>query len=770
MPFKCFKCQFYTSTKRYHTQAKQNTTAFFDSSFNYIKQHSQLISIDSLYSQGAKRSYPNPHPANSTTTNYLSFDYNTNNNILVNDDDSNHKDFEHELEQQQQQQQQKDALDHLSPLSYILPYQIDQVSLALNKSNYQQILTKVPKINVSQVLTNSIKLVNQPHLQQQQQQQLQFTPNSSRNLHTFRSLQNRLEHTPQEEQVQFKSQPSSPTLVDEEAKPKYFTPIEEQVFEEQSDATFINQQNSEIFKAFTENQFEKIHSIYMAIKRNNIIPTREIYFITLTSISKRTIDDSIDEKLSTMLNVYQDMIQHKMKPDLDIYSIVINDLLKASIESINNPKYSTNGADFFKIAIDIFKASNSHHVQNFDSLIIDQLLVGMNLYPGLISKETIEEYLNNNAVSYSKTHIYYIALINHCKLNNDVDLAMKLFNDFKIQSVGDSFLTGKQFSIYSSLISTLIHCDEVTSATKFLDKLLSTIKNYSEFEPKLNLVLTSYILALSHKNIQKALEIWFQFNSIDWIPEFSYEFYSNLLNQVNDYQDASKIFNYMCCLSRNKKSSHSLESILIEPHLIKNSISRLILSAVQFNDKTMVLKIIKDSFIKKIAFDYSVYPILSQYLQSSEVMNKLVNNHGDLVIDEYEFLTYITSTGVDITSDLITRGRFIEGLVENYKMYDSTKNYLGLYQFFQQFIFTTIEPIDEHTLELLSSLIIEFYDLDNFYNQIPNQETLEFKQQLTEFFIKQTNTINPSTIKSEKILDAIKLIQDIQEINQPTCN
>ncbi len=296
-----------------------------------------------------------------------------------------------------------------------------------------------------------------------------------------------------------------------------------------------------------------------------------------------------------------------------------------------------------------------------------------------------------------------------------------------------------------------------------MDKLLSTIKNYEEFEPKLTMLLSSYIITLSKQNIGKALEIWSQFNSIDWIPEFSYEFYSNLLYQTQEFNDAGRIYNYMVCLpktdAKTKLNKLNLETILIDPIMINDSISRFLISAIKYDHKQSVLKVIKESFIRKTTFDMSVYPLVFYYLNNVELTTKILNLHGCLMNNGFEFLSYLTSVETTALSPQeLIQTKFFQKLVQDYKL-DKLENYDGFYKIFNS-VFTSDSPKSLETLELCASLIIEFHDLDNYYVEIPNIETREFKDKLTKFF-KQTveeNNLTSDNLKSQTIADAIKLL------------
>ncbi|KAH3671365.1 hypothetical protein WICMUC_004662 [Wickerhamomyces mucosus] len=754
---------FYTiSSKRYHTAAKQSTTAFFDSTFNHIRQNSQLIQFESLYQNGSKR-YPNPHPATSITSNYLQYDTNNGNNNN-NNSNSNHNIVLEDEKKFTNQGKKEYVLKN--PINIVLPFDQEHIILSIYKNLNEKTISRTPEIDVSRALNSTNSKVN---------------PNST-NHHL--SIYNQSQ---QKKQIHTSSNPEKSHSIigkknsnSQSDESKYFETIYEDNPIELSEVTFIEQMTKEIEQSYQLGQCEKINSLYMAIKRNSIVPSRRIYTLVLSSIVKRSIDISMDDQNSNLLTVYQDLLTNKIKPDLEIYSIVLNQLLKSSILTSLNPQLSSNGLDFFKISIDIFNASNSSYYHKFDQNIMDLILIGMNLYPGLINHEIMTTLFDNK--TFVKNHIYFISMINYCKFLSNSELALSLYEDFKNLSTLDSSLEESQFLIYSSLISTLVELNELQQSTKFLDKLLTSIKNFTNYESKINMLLSSYLISLSRKNPEKAFEIWLQFNKIDWIPEFSYNFYLNILhNSLSNYKISSFYYNYMIALPRSNDQNNLpeintklLETLLISPISTIYSQNSILTSfmnnSIDQNDKTQVLKNLKISFLNlnSSKFEYEIYPKLFQYLKNEELQWKIISNHGILQENGFKFLNFLINNNLISDPLKLIETKFFQKLIDDYSILkEGEYNYLGFYSIIYEIFaksFSTSSPIkDEKLINLLSPLIVEFYDLENFYYELKSKDTIEFK---SELLIRFKQLIQPLTDMKNLTIhstDAIKLVNGLKK-------
>jgi ribonuclease P protein component len=704
MPFNCFKYQGFTSaSKRYHTAAK-HSAAFFDSSFNHIRQNTQLQTLEKVAAQGAKR-YANPHPANAAATQYLQFDASVATAPQLDDDST---------------------LVLKNPINVVIP--VDQGKRLYKMSPQIQI---VPVNNVIASKLQHKRAIHTDIKPVQQQEAL---------------------HESQQE-------PTPEPSIHSEAK--YFTPDEIE-YVELTDETFVNQHTLEITKAYRAGQYEKINALYMAMKRNGLVPSREVYDMVLSSITKRDIDYSVDDQLSTMLNVYQDLIANKIKPDLHIYSTVIYQLLDKSIYAAMVPGVSENGVDFFKIAIDIFNASNCSHIQQFDSSIVNLVLIGMNLYPGLVNNTQLIKILEEQP-NFVKNEVYYASLITYCKFTNDSELAISLYDEFKLECQVNPALKQNQFIIYSAFISTLVATNEISLATKFLDKLLTSIKSYDDYESKVTMLLSSYLLHLSKSNFSKTLEIWAQFARIDWIPEFSYEFYSQLLEESMrgaPYETSLKLYNYMSALPRShSEQSYDLSTLLITPGRSKDAVSLFMLCALQQNDKSTVLKILRESFVKQFTFDHHIYQPLFQFIQSEDLVVKVINTHGLIIKDSFEFLNFLTRNIANLPIYDIAKTEFFKRLVSEFSLAEP-KDILGFLQVWKSIF--DVNKASQKVLELCAPIIVEFYDLNNYYSDLPSKDLVDFKMALTGFFIDH---YTPQEDASSAMKEAIALLQDMNLMN-----
>lgn len=743
VPFCCFRNNFYTSSKRYHT-TKAQATAFFDSTFNYLRQQGQLTVHDSTLHSG--RLHVNPLPSVSA-------------HGLQIDDERNLPDT-------------SAGIVIAGTGNTVL--NVINLSPALLKSNY------LPKISIGEADVTSKK----PIISKKTQQIRQFSTN----------------YELKESKVSIKDavrDAAKKIKLDEAKKEEIAAKVEKPAKEEQlkeqpvqDDSTFLQEQSTQILLAHEAKDYNKINSIYLALKRNNIVPSREIYKIVLNSISVRTLDDSVDEKLSVMLTVYQDLITNKIKPDLSIYSIVLEKLLVSSILSFKDSNVSNNGFDFFKIAIDIFNASNVSNIQQFDYKILNSILIGMNLYPGIVNIESLMRLFQKNGQdgvsSFEKNQFYYIGLINYCKKLNDPTISIKLYEEFKelSQNKENSNLVNYQFEVYSVFISTLIETNQISIATKFLDKLLISIKNFENYEPKISKLLSSYILSLSKINAEKSFEIWENFNKIQWIPDFSYNFYSNFLPNLNEisYEKQLKVYNFMSALEI-KQEPTNLENILIVPKINKPSISLFLVNAIEHNDKQTVLKIVKESFLRSNQFQPEVYPLLFDYLNNLNLSLSIVNNHGINSADKFKFLNELiisvnsNNNNSEISLSVLNqiyKTNFFKELINCFNLNENNSNLynnslFGMITIFNNSIFTQYSNTNTslnnssnsnnlQIVELLAPLIIEFNDTLNYYTPLSN-ELIQFKSDLNAFFKFETQTMDLSNCSSQ-VHEALELLKN----------
>ncbi|KAH3686901.1 hypothetical protein WICPIJ_002132 [Wickerhamomyces pijperi] len=731
------------SSKRYHTAAK-STTSFFDSTFNHIRQNNQLqntpiINFESVFAKGSKR---RDHPLHSLSIgpNYIAYD--------------NQNQQQQSLDETEKtgavSDKSRSDSDYIlkNPINIVLPFDQEHIILSIYKNRNGKSINLTPGVDVSQAIhsTNSKKLPTAPAKAQQQQQQ-------RKHLHTA---------------AVFASHEIS---LPKEGEPKFFQALYEDSPVEQSDETMKLKLSSQIEQAFKAGNYQRINSLYMALKRNNIAPSREVYRLVLLSIVRRNIDTSLDDQNFQLMTVYQDVLSNRIKPDLEMYSLVLKQLLESSINATINPALSANGEDFFRIAIDIFNASNTSSFQKFSPDLLDLILIGMNIYPGLINQEILVSLFNNQ--TFTKTPIYFMSMIAYSKHTNNLQLSLALYEEFKALTVTTPALQEHQFEIYSCLISTLLHLRETQQATKFLDKLLGSIKSHPDYEAKITTLLDSYLIPLSVSNPEKAFEIWSKFNKIEWIPEFSAAFYERMLaNSLSNYQIASFYYNYMIALPVCSKTP-KFESILFTPFSNKGFRDAVITNftalAIQQGDKPQLLKIIKHSMISGVCFsNFEIYGAINSVFQSNDLMISLANRHGLNQGNPFAFLEYLVSTNLISNPVQLISTEFFKRLVDEFGIlkegepFNYSSFYTVLYKVFNLVQTTPGVVSDAQLANILSPLVVEFYDLENYYYTLRSQNSLEFKEELLKFF--SALNINPEQQAglSKTTEEAMKLVEGLQ--------
>lgn len=140
----------------------------------------------------------------------------------------------------------------------------------------------------------------------------------------------------------------------------------------------------------------KVVEYFEKLRGKNIIPTIESYNVVLSSISTLICIDNKD--LSPLMEVYSDMVNNKVTPDVEAYSIVIDGLLnvaKAKIELYNDSilfhgvsaRHNINALNtvlshldviqetksYVELAVSIFNASNSVKAQLYSDELLNSL-------------------------------------------------------------------------------------------------------------------------------------------------------------------------------------------------------------------------------------------------------------------------------------------------------------------------------------------------------------------------------------------------------------
>lgn len=273
---------------------------------------------------------------------------------------------------------------------------------------------------------------------------------------------------------------------------------------------------TEALHCVESDNYTKIYPLYQALRRNELPLTVAVFNIVLHSIMVREIPgESIESKLTNILNIYSDMISLQLQPDVDSYQLVVSSLLQGAFQSYdlylhnNSTEVTTdddgkvlrnkidNGANYFKLALEIFIASNFSRNQKFHQSVYEMLLSGLNVFNYKFREaSSFRKFLNilNVSSHFVKNEVYYINLVRYGvnlehveDKNNDKQSGNKLafvftiniYNEYKLKAIEDksSLLMAHQFNVYAVFLHSLCQLNKVNIATKTLDKLLISFKD-----------------------------------------------------------------------------------------------------------------------------------------------------------------------------------------------------------------------------------------------------------------------------------------------------
>lgn len=724
MAFKSFKYKLYS--KGYHCSAAQKgSTSFFDSSYQYFRQNQGLVSLDTAIPQ-SNAPHLNAYPVLGANVNY--------NNV---DDVLNIQDVTISEEQH------------------------DERSAVLQRNRSSSINYPRKQKAISSVRRNSVGEGNgnRPLL-----------PPIQRDILIDQALSKKYySTTTAATQTNTVKEMSSPTLVneptadalllatkDEKVPSDLYTltpevlPWEEDTESCLNPASFLKTHVQEINRSYESRDYNKINSLYQALKRNGIVSPLETYSKVLESFAKRDLDeDDLDYKMSELLTCYQDMILHKLKPSDEIYNIVLGYLFKGSI--IAYKIHNSNGLDFYKIASELYltiDTENKHH--HFSKDVLDQALLAMNLYPAHVTLETAQKVVNSSPFS-KKDSFYYLAFVSYAKLTNDNSTIKKLYEEYRMALSADPSIRKGEFQVYTMVISGLVETGDLELAIKLLDNLTLELKEKNGSGEIISLMLSNFLISVSKIDCHKAYQLWSQFHKLRWIPEFSYEFYLVLMaNSFEDWKLTKKIYDCVFPMKAEFKGDRkSLSDYLIYPMGVESVMTSLVDYALQLKDNEIIMKILEESIIKNLKFDAGVYQFIFAYLKEikcpDDYLLRFTNKHGRLLnatnstADSYEFLNgIIDHFPSQVILKKITEMDFFVDLCRNFNLAESkTVNYGGLIGCMRS-LWASPQTIDRYAynLEIHAILVTRLLDFDTYCTIMDSEILIDFREKVLARFSK----------------------------------
>ncbi|AMD21498.1 HER220Cp [Eremothecium sinecaudum] len=728
MAFKSFKYKVYS--KGYHSVSQKPPTAFFDSSYQYLKHNQGLVCVESVIPHSLA-GHMGPHPkVLAANVNFKSVE-----NVLDVYADEQDEDIQH--------------------------------TMGMTSGLRSEEMCRGPLQKTFNARRNS--------------ETFQFlTVNNSANNVALKGAFSKSYYSTSAAQAPPPPQDGEETdcrLKEHDADEAWERDTETSINTEK----FLKTTAVEIERCMSQHDYNKVNSLYLALKRNGALPTLDIFKKVLRSIKLRNLDfDDLDNRMFQLLNCYHDMVFHKVKPDNESYGIVIGGLLKGCISAFDTK--NPNGRDFFKIALDLFFACNSKKERIFHRNVLDRLLLAINIYPGHVQYNTIIDYISS-VPSYNLTETYYIAMLNLAKLNKDEDAIKSFREEFESNLSSSEELMKHKYEVYSMLLSALIETNSIKDAGSLLDTLMMELRESAEtnsnpnLENDLSLVLSNFLMSVGLRDPKKAYQLWSEFKRLNWVPEFSYEFYLCMLqNSLKDWDIARKIYGYIFAMKPVfKMKKCTVQDYLLYPHQVEGVISVTLQTAIQNQDSEVIAKIIEESVVKNFTFNLDVYPLIFEYLRQincpEDYLLRFVVSHSSLLsaktVDNgtFEFLNaFVERYPSQVILRKVVDVPFFRKVCESFELSNThIINYSGFISCFEA-LWRTPQQLATfcYTLELHAVMVTRLYDPEYSGLEITHPMIQQFQALLVENFKKLVTNYRRMHMDSIKchpvVAHAVKMV------------
>lgn len=353
---------------------------------------------------------------------------------------------------------------------------------------------------------------------------------------------------------------------------KYILEAEDSPFEEDFLNTQLKNIKSIYLNSKSPDDLNIIYPLYQSIKRNDIqLPDVELYNMVLRSIVERSLDnvevsvESVESRLTTLMTVYQDLLNANLRPNKDTFNIILESLFKGSSQVLNlaskldtPPNMCTEALSkceqYSSLGIELFMSIKNINELDLGS-ILPSLLTILNNYPSLLKVDLLKKLhsllsLNINKEEYYSGLIrlsFYLRQHDIIELDKETyDFVASIYENYKKACSLFAELDNSEFIVYKYLIQAMIQNGNFPLATKFLDDIImdyksSLISSTKPSKSEISELISSYIEALiTHSPVSNSLEsaydLLLKFNNISYIPEMSVSLYNTMINNfIKEY-------------------------------------------------------------------------------------------------------------------------------------------------------------------------------------------------------------------------------------------
>lgn len=553
---------------------------------------------------------------------------------------------------------------------------------------------------------------------------------------------------------------------------------------------FLATQVSNITSAFDNHKCPEdlniIYPLYQAVKRNDLtLPSIDLYNIVLKSILQRSLNNTelelsaIEERLTTLLTVYQDILSIGLKPNKETYNLIVNALLDGSLQCLELPTDNSlqyaeifpKSQEFAQICIELF---NSISNQLDLKVLLPKLIKLLSNYPQLVTGKVIQPFISIIQESQLESKESCLLVL---ELSKYFDQFAVLNNKEAFKIIESAYHQYKQFpdidpfSAYEKVIVSLINNNFAKRAGQLLDEILMDYKESLQFRNRptkkqvgdlIAAFIESYVI--KSNDLNKGYELLMKFNSVAYLPELPVTFYNFMIIELakkNMVEEMWQLYNRIVVRSDfqttpsmtfvkehgmscrdlllslsidsgdHERTFQLLKEILVKEHLIAD------LGSLQKTFHYLYNAVVANQMDEDEYFNQYYFGLLWQLMESQALHYQTSTDINDFISRFVPFLT--VNAPVELQADLraqvavtsynvnlLLSSPFVLRAVETFDV--QTDNVYGLTVVMAHLMrlnetFGVQLDLYKRVAEFESILIEKFEDPDNFYVELTPEMT-----------------------------------------------
>lgn len=270
----------------------------------------------------------------------------------------------------------------------------------------------------------------------------------------------------------------------------------------------------DLLESINTKTLPEVIASFSTFKANSITPPLKIYESFIAYLVKNLHYDNYNpENISNVLTVYSDLVSKNIKPSKSIYTSVIVGLTfsakrveahkelstaynrvakRHSDRVLKSVKQAMHDGDssiaFYKMAIDIFEASNVVKPQRYSTAVYQQVLDACNAVGNYSLLYRVIKLMEHTNCTLDAD--IFVSLLKGYGKYGDVVAFVETFKHYK--ALAGSLVNKKEFDVYASLIGAYFDSGKPEDALTFFNKILNNNVPGSALVPVVSEIVQSF--------------------------------------------------------------------------------------------------------------------------------------------------------------------------------------------------------------------------------------------------------------------------------------